>query len=223
MRVGEWAELGTAETGRKGPPLCYIFAMRPLALGIALAVALPVFALRADQPTRGVAEADASVSVLMSLEQLTESSRFVLVVRAVERYSRWEQLAGSRRIVTYTRFAVEETVLGDPEEEVWVRTLGGVVGKIGQSVSGEAQFHLGKRAFVFLADMEGTMVVTGLAQGHFRIIEEKDKPARLKASPDTGKLLRRPGPNISAREVLVGSTLREAIEKTVKARKTQKK
>lgn len=184
-------------------------------------MAIPVFALRADQPLDGVAESDASVSVLMSLEQLAQKSRFVVVARATERYSRWEELAGGRRIVTYTRFAVEESVVGDPEEEVWVRTLGGVVGKIGQSVSGEAQFHLGKRSFLFLADMDGTMVVTGLAQGHFRIVEEKDKPPRLQSSPDTGKLLRRPGPNISAREVLVGSTLRDAIDKTVKARKTQ--
>ena len=32
--------------------------------------------------------------------------------------------------MTYTRLAVERTVAGPAEKEIWVRTLGGVVGKM---------------------------------------------------------------------------------------------
>jgi hypothetical protein len=195
--------------------------MRPFAWALSVALAIPVVVLDARAPTRGTPEAQASVAVLMSLEELVDHSRFVVVAEPMERYARWEELAGSRRIVTYTRLAVHESVIGEADQEVWVRTLGGVVDKIGQSVSGEARFTLGERALVFLGDMDGTLVVTGLAQGHYPVVEESGKPPRLKASPDTGKLVSRPGPTISAHERLVGATLSEAVSRTVEVRRAR--
>ncbi len=159
-------------------------------------------------------DASASVSVLMSIDELVEVSADVVVATAVEQKSQWEDLPTGKRIVTYTRLVVDESVSGTGRSEIWVRTLGGKVGKIGQIVSGEAEISLDSRALFFLADVDngagrGVTIVTGMAQGHFPIDETGDEP-RLKASPVAGLLLPRRGPAISAQEVLVGRKLTEA-------------
>jgi hypothetical protein len=163
-----------------------------------------------DARSRGIGvgrEAAASVSVLMTLDELVSSSDEVVVARAVERKSRWEDLPSGRRIVTYTRLQIDETLAGTERSELWVRTLGGVVDKIGQQVSGEAQIALDRRAVLFLAEIDdgsghGVTIVTGMAQGHFPLDESGSEP-KLAPSPDRGALLPRRGPSISAAEVLV--------------------
>src|SRR4051794_24684786 len=114
--------------------------MKRRALLLALAVAAPT-ALASPPSTPGlpIASAEAAVSVLVSLDELVAASTYVVVATAGERRSVWEDLPSGRRIVTYIRLSVEQTVAGAPGGEVWVRTLGGVVGKLGQAVSGEAQ------------------------------------------------------------------------------------
>jgi hypothetical protein len=154
-------------------------------------------------------EAEATVSVLFTLEELVDRSDSIAVVQALERFSQWEEVAGSRRIVTYTKLSVSETMAGAEAEEVWVRTLGGKVGKIGQHVAGEAQFTIGERAVVFLAKIDDVHVVTGMAQGHFPLVDA-DGVVRLKSSPDTGSLVHKRGPRVSAREKLVGAKLTDA-------------
>lgn len=202
--------------------------MRSRAFVIAFGLLAPVIAVSPGLPSSGgapgaagglaIAEAEASVSVLMSLDELSSLSNRVVVGVARERTSRWEELAGSRRIVTYTRVQVTRTVFGEESADIWVRTLGGVVDKIGQSVAGEAQLALGEEAFLFLADVDGVDVVTGRAQGHYRLLKKEGEAAKLAPSPDAGTLLPRQGPSISAREVLVGATLEKAVSETLAAR-----
>jgi hypothetical protein len=194
--------------------------MRLRSLALAAVVAFPAaFGLLPGAPLVAPREAVAGVSVLMSLEELSAASTHVVVARAIDRTSAWEDLAGARRIVTYTRLAVERTVVGAPATELVVRTLGGVVDGIGQAVSGEAQISLGKRALVFVAQGEGSLVVTGMAQGHYPIVEREKEPPRLGPSPDAGMLLPRRGPAVSAREELLGATLDAATAAVVRARK----
>jgi hypothetical protein len=178
----------------------------------ALALALlPALSLshRAEVPS-----AHASVSVLVSLDELVAASTYVVVATPVERRSAWEEVGGSRRIVTYVRLAVDSAVAGSPGSEVWVRTLGGAVGNVGQSVSGEAQLSRGTKALVFVASVQGIHVVTGRAQGHYPIRAD----GKLAPSPEAGELLPRRGPSISAREALVGVSLDEAIQTVSRAR-----
>src|SRR5690606_13537166 len=95
----------------------------------------------------------------------------VLLGEAVESYSQWETVGQRRRIVTFTRVLVAEGVLGNPELEVLVQTLGGRVGKIGQIVHGEAVLKLRERSLLFLQDSsEGITRVTAMAQGHYRLL-----------------------------------------------------
>jgi len=186
--------------------------MSPRALALALALALPA-ALGAGPAALGPRPAEAAVSVAISLDQLVTSASRVVVATALEQRSQWEELGGARRIVTYTRLTVDETVAGEPGNEVWVRTLGGVVDRIGQQVSGEAHLALGAKSLLFLMPArDGALVVVGMAQGHYPVLEQADRSVKLAASPDLGTVMPRPGPTIAAREVLVGATLSDAIK-----------
>src|SRR5262249_19282298 len=153
--------------------------------------------------------------------ELVAASRYVVVATAQDRYSQWEELAGGRRIVTYTRIKVDRAAIGEAPNELWVRTLGGTVGKIGQSVSGEAQIQIGAKSLLFLAAADGALVVTGLAQGHYPIVVDDDGRTKLAPSPDAGALLPRRGPSISAREVLVGAALDKGVDAIMRARRAQ--
>jgi hypothetical protein len=192
--------------------------MSPRAFGFALLLALPA-AIAVGPAQITPRRAEAAVSVALTLEQLATGASHIVVATAMEKRSRWEELGGSRRIVTYTRLTVDQAVAGKPGKEVWVRTLGGVVDKIGQHVSGEAHLAVGAEALLFLKQAaDGALVVSGMAQGHYPIVRERDQPPRLASSPDQGALLPRPGPSIAAREVLAGATLADAIKAVQRAR-----
>lgn len=174
--------------------------------------------------TGGPREAHAAVALLVSMDELVAASTYVVVAQAGERTSVWEDLPGGRRIVTYTRFKVERAVVGSPGSEIMVRTLGGVVGTVGQAVSGEAKIASGERSLLFLAKRDSALVVTALAQGHFPIAVDAKGNERLKASPDAGTLIPRPGPVIAAREELVGALVEDAaraVERTKRARQAR--
>jgi hypothetical protein len=186
--------------------------IRRRALGITFALAvLPALALAPDgTPSR----AEASVSIAASLDDLVARSTYVAVGTAVDRKSVWEEIGNSNRIVTYTRVDFDRTVFGKAPRSAWVRTLGGAIGKIGQSVSGEAQLAIGQRALLFLADVNGVVVVVSRAQGHFVVNADQ----KLGPSPDVGGIVRPSGPVVGpAREVRVGGPLEDAIRTIVDA------
>lgn len=167
-------------------------------------------------------EAHARVSIAYSLDELVAASPWALVVTPTEKRSLWEHVAGSRRIVTYTKLQIDDAVYGDGMGgSLWVRTMGGAVGKIGQLVSGEAQLDVGKPAILFLAQAKaGTYVVSGAAQGHFPVVvDNKDdgEIRKLTYSPAVGKLIPRKSdkgePRTTIQQVLVGSTVDDAISK----------
>lgn len=165
------------------------------------------------------ATAEASVSLLVSLEELVRGSAFVVVGTPTEHRSEWAELPSGRRIVTYTKVTVDKSLAGAPPKELWVRTLGGVVGKIGQTVSGEAKLKKGEKAVLFLAKAGSDHVVASMAQGHYPVEKDAKGVLRLRASPDAGLLLPQPGPVLTAREQLVGLGLEpaEALVKKVRA------
>ncbi|WP_437283109.1 hypothetical protein WME90_21780 [Sorangium sp. So ce375] len=170
------------------------------------------------------------MAIQLSLDELVAAASYVVVATAIEQRSQWEELGGARRIVTYTRLSIDRTVAGQPDGEVWVRTLGGVVGDVGQHVSGDAQLAIGAQAMVFVAKAGPALVVSGMAQGHYPVVDgegprnvdggtgaRRIAVRRLAASPDTGTVLPRPGPAISAREQLVGASIDTAIDAVSRA------
>ena len=94
----------------------------------------------------------------MSLKELVQQSRTVVVATPLGGSSSWERVGGSRRIVTRTRIRVDQLVRGqDPDSsEMVVRTLGGSVGKIGQLVEGQAELRAGQSTLLFTLELERT-------------------------------------------------------------------
>lgn len=118
----------------------------------------------------GPRSAEASTSIEMTVPDLVARSTLVAAGTPFESTSVWEDADNSkgRRIVTYTRLRIDRMVDGNPQAEVWVRTLGGHVGDIGQHVDGEAVLMPSRPGLFFLRDLPGgTHAVVGMSQGHY--------------------------------------------------------
>jgi hypothetical protein len=153
---------------------------------------------------------EASVARSVSLKELVQRSRSVVVATPLGASSNWEHLGGSRRIVTYTRVRVDQLVRGsDPgSSELVVRTLGGSVGKIGQLVEGQAELRAGQSSLLFTLELARDLYgVTALAQGEYRVVPEATgrivRPSRLLPKLVGGKE--------SALQRLTGKPLADAL------------
>jgi hypothetical protein len=134
----------------------------------------------------------ASVIIPTSLQELVQTSEHVVVATPRVGDSAWEDVGGSRRIVTYTRLTIEEAIDSrEPaDSELMVRTLGGQVGPLGQVVHGEAELRRDEVCVLFLKDRrDGTFRVTGLAQGHYPLVFDTGGTRRLNTSPHLGEVL----------------------------------
>jgi hypothetical protein len=153
--------------------------IRSLAVALALAVAL------------GVADAKASVSIAVTWEGLLHESSAAALVTALDARPVWE----GDRIYTYTHVRVERAVAGElaTGDEAWVRTMGGVIGKIGQVVDGEPVLTRGQSSLVFLHAIAGRPAgaydVTARGQGQFPVVADEKTPPHLVRSTSAGSLV----------------------------------
>lgn len=121
------------------------------------------------------APAGASTARALTLAELVGKSTSVLVATAVAKRSSWTTIGGAKRIVTDTRLKIEELVSGaDPSAtEIVVRTLGGVVGEVGQIVEGEAELTIGEQSMTFVTQIDPAFYgVTAMGQGHYPILSD---------------------------------------------------
>jgi hypothetical protein len=138
-------------------------ARAPLLAAAFAATMLVVFA--------ALPRAHGSVSIAITWDGLLRQSVASAVVMPLEARSVWE----GGRIYTYTRVRVDRAIAGDILEggETWVRTMGGVVDRIGQIVEGEAVLAPGKPSLLFVrAGPAGTMEVTARGQGQFPVVAD---------------------------------------------------
>jgi hypothetical protein len=133
------------------------FAARRREVFAALLVAVALWASRAS----------ASLSLAVSLSDLARASRAIAIATLIEQHAEWQ----GRRIITLQRLRVDSVVAGDlPGQEVVIRSLGGTVGNITQTVEGEAEFAPGQASLVFLNEAaDRALRVTARAQGQFPI------------------------------------------------------
>jgi hypothetical protein len=135
------------------------------------------------------ADAGASVSIAVTWDGLLRESTAAAVVTPLDARPVWE----NGRIYTYTRVRVGRAMAGDlaPGDTAWVRTMGGVVGKIGQLVDGEAVLAPGQPSLLFLhAGPVGAYEVTARGQGQFPVVTPADgTPARLVRGTAAGALV----------------------------------
>lgn len=164
----------------------------------------------------------ASTFVELSVAELVSKSNLVVAGTPLDARSLWEDDQGGRgrRIVTYTHLRIDRVIDGQVTGELWVRTLGGEVGDVGQHVDGEAVLTTSKPALLFLRALaDGTHAVVGMAQGHYPLDTPSDgTPIRLLPPRDVGRLVGKVTPTplaqgqLPARLVLSGQTLDAAAK-----------
>jgi len=120
-------------------------------------------------------DAGASTAVALSVRELASTSDAIVRVTQLAKTSAWED----GRIVTTSKVRVDRVVAGaPPASELSIRTLGGVVGEIGQYVEGEADLAPGEQAVLFVTPVRAvastttTMRVVGRAQGRWSIARD---------------------------------------------------
>lgn len=159
--------------------------------------------------------AEASQFLPVPLPELVRTSERIWVGLPLEKHAEWIDSPLGRLIVTYTRVGRDRDVLesGGPAE-LWVRTLGGSIGKVGQLVPGEAKLALGQRCLVFLARPADYHVVNAMAQGHYAIRANRGVPL-LEASDEAAPARSR---RDSAVSLLTGQELERGVERIRSAR-----
>jgi hypothetical protein len=196
----------------------------PVVFGATLRLVAVSAAFAAASSLLSPPTASATLAREITLRQLVV--RADLVVEGVPEESKavWEDLEGvGRRIVTYTRVHVSDTAYGEAGgKDVWVRTLGGIVGDLGQTVEGEAELRLGEHAVLFLHGRgDGTHLVVDMAQGHFpmvipngasaQVATSASKKAVLRPSPRLGGLVKQATTEPLARVVLRDKSVADAF------------
>jgi hypothetical protein len=135
--------------------------------------------------------AAASVSLAATWDGLLRESTAAVLVTSAESQPVWE----NGRIYTYTRVHVDRPVAGSlaTGSDAWVRTMGGIVGNVGQVVEGEASFAPGESSLLFLRPGPvGAFIVTARGQGQFPIVATGTAAPRLVRSNSVGMLLAPP-------------------------------
>jgi hypothetical protein len=137
-------------------------SVRSIAIGLVLLFALPAQASRVERAR---------------LQDLVTGADLVVLGSAISAQS---YLSGGR-ILTRVTITVGEVWSGVTPESptIDVVTLGGVVGDIGQLVSGEAAIPVGSQVVLFLVRQGDVLRVLGLSQGLFRVVAVPGAPARI--------------------------------------------
>ncbi|MHB8873799.1 MAG: hypothetical protein ACYC8T_08955, partial [Myxococcaceae bacterium] len=120
--------------------------------------------------------AGATTLLAMDVPALARGADAIVRGSVVGVTSRWT--GDHQRIVTEVQIEVADRLKGTAPQIVTVVQPGGVVGDIGQRVSGLASFAEGEEVVVFLERRAGgTFLVEGMAQGKFRVERSSDGKA----------------------------------------------
>jgi hypothetical protein len=150
-------------------------------------------------------DADASVSIAVGFDQLVKDADTVAVITAGDSNSVWEE----NRIFTYTKVHVDQGVAGELNagNDTIVRTMGGVVGDIGQQVDGEAVLIKDKPSVLFLRKYKtGAYEVSARGQGQYPVvIDPQTKLRTMIRSTQAGMILPPKPSNVPASGIVTQS------------------
>ncbi len=123
--------------------------------------------------------ANATTMRAYSKEELVLNADVVVIGRAVKIESHRNKRGTTVRRVT---FRVEEYVVGKGTPQITIQLFGGTLNGIVSKVSGEANLSLNTPTLLFLGASqtnEKIYRIVGMAQGHFRIIEDTKSQSRF--------------------------------------------
>jgi hypothetical protein len=146
---------------------------------LSLALSLAVMLLLA--PT-----AQAVIMPVFTLSQLVERSDAVAWGRITRHECRWSE--GRTRIYTYWTLEVEGAVYGaEAGQSLVVKQMGGEIGEMSMTVSGNARIQDGERVYLFLRTDGEHHYVVAMGQGKYTPIETTAGTRLLRVAPRAGK------------------------------------
>lgn len=117
------------------------------------------------------ADLGATTAVKLELDALTDHATVVARGKIKSKEARWN--ADRTGIWTHHIVDVSDTARGGARTSLEFVTRGGVVGKVGQAVSGSGTFEAGEEHVLFLAeDDEKRLALVGMVQGAFKLRAE---------------------------------------------------
>jgi len=155
--------------------------------------------------------ASASTFLAMSQEELVAESDAVVIGEVMQVQSYWNE--GATAIVTDALVRVSETLAGNADGVVQVRTFGGQVGPVRIEAHGFPVFEQGQRVVLHLrGDGESTRVV-GYQQGHFRVLVRHSDGVQVAVPTvdDGAHVVTRDGAPAQPQRVRTLDTLRQEV------------
>jgi hypothetical protein len=105
----------------------------------------------------------------MELPELVARADSILQGRVESVESKFEQ----NLVYTYVSMTIDDPLKGDRRRTVMIRQLGGKIGAMHVSVSGQPVFKAGDNLIVFLKNQQnGTFSVVGLNQGKYEVVND---------------------------------------------------
>lgn len=139
--------------------------MRRSYLYLGLIAALSIGNLGGLPPFDIAGTAHATTLAALPLDEITARADHILVGTVERTESKFVDKA-KKIIVTDAYVRCRRAVLGVAVGEIFVvRSLGGVVGEIGQRVYGEASYRPGQDVLLLVAERNGSYFSVGMAQG----------------------------------------------------------
>jgi len=145
----------------------------------------------------------------LDVSALSRNADLIVVGIAESAASSWD----GGRIRTRTAVRLTEVWAGAAEvgSTLEVTTLGGVVGDIGQRVSGAAELGVGRELVLFLRRASGRVVPVELGQGVFYVSRGADGVAKVARSADAD----------GAGRIVLPSTLAALRDATLESRRAR--
>jgi hypothetical protein len=114
--------------------------------------------------------AQATTVVPPSFDELVEQAQVIFQGTVTETQSQWAGEGGSRRIVTYVTFKVDEAIKGDAGATYTIRMLGGTVDGQTMEVTDSPKFKVGDRDIVFVENNGSQFIpLVGIMHGRFHV------------------------------------------------------
>ncbi len=123
----------------------------------------------------GTGAASASTVLRADLPALTHVADTVVRGTVSRLSTRWS--GDHMRILTDVEIRVQEVLKGEPRRTLTVVNPGGVIGDLGQRVAGTPDFTEGEEVILFLEQRGDRFIVSGMAQGKFKVERSSDGTA----------------------------------------------
>lgn len=118
--------------------------------------------------------ATATTVVPPSFDELVDQAQLIFQGTVTDAQSQWAGEGGTRRIVTYVTFKVDDAIKGEPGASYTLRMLGGTVDDQTMEVTDSPKFKVGDRDIVFVENNGSQFIpLVGIMHGRYRVQQDK--------------------------------------------------